>query len=560
LLDYKVFMNHYYHLRNLLTAYHFKGLLQLLGYCLVGIIAISSSSWANDVPDKAINAEQAFMQGQQYIEQADLELAALSLTRIPPNSPYAKLLAGNIAAKNAEFDRTFILLLPLQSNLDLNQTAIASLHASLSDAYEKQGDIASAIEQLVRRHPYLVDAQSISHNQQRVWKLLSTQTPADLIAMRGESADTTIQGWIDLSLATKNHDIATSLSTWSNSYPDHIASAFAKTLATTAPQPSTASAVINGNIALILPPVHEGISERVAAFKLGLQAALSKRNMPNEIKSYTRANDLEDINTQYSLAKSEGADYAIAPNFGIALPGQNPVSIVSLNDNISRQQADLSLQDEAHRIAEFATRNAMQNILILTTANEPASQMLQSFVKAWQTERGFSLKIISLIPSAVGVKDSFDLNQLMDLKANIALQAQDMLLLAMSGPEVKNVRPYLDISMPTMTFSDINMLDSDANANIGLNAIYFVDIPFLLAPNNSQFTDYREPSAALKNNELKRYFALGVDYLQILTTGLMGNDLVIEGLTGKLSLDHSGQIQRQLSVAKFTDQGVVLEK
>ena len=553
-------MNHYYHLRNLLTAYHFKGLLQLLGYCLVGIIAISSSSWANDVPDKAINAEQAFMQGQQYIEQADLELAALSLTRISPNSPYAKLLAGNIAAKNAEFDRTFILLLPLQSNLDLNQTAIASLHASLSDAYEKQGDIASAIEQLVRRHPYLVDAQSISHNQQRVWKLLSTQTPADLIAMRGESADTTIQGWIDLSLATKNHDIATSLSTWSNSYPDHIASAFAKTLATTAPEPSTASAVINGNIALILPPVHEGISERVAAFKLGLQAALSKRNMPNEIKSYTRANDLEDINTQYLLAKSEGADYAIAPNFGIALPGQNPVSIVSLNDNISRQQADLSLQDEAHRIAEFATRNAMQNILILTTANEPASQMLQSFVKAWQTERGFSLKIISLIPSAVGVKDSFDLNQLMDLKANIALQAQDMLLLAMSGPEVKNVRPYLDISMPTMTFSDINMLDSDANANIGLNAIYFVDIPFLLAPNNSQFTDYREPSAALKNNELKRYFALGVDYMQILTTGLMGNDLVIEGLTGKLSLDHSGQIQRQLSVAKFTDQGVVLEK
>ena len=500
------------------------------------------------------------MQGQQYIEQADLELAALSLTRIPPNSPYAKLLAGNIAAKNAEFDRTFILLLPLQSNLDLNQTAIASLHASLSDAYEKQGDIASAIEQLVRRHPYLVDAQSISHNQQRVWKLLSTQTPADLIAMRGESADTTIQGWIDLSLATKNHDIATSLSTWSNSYPDHIASAFAKTLATTAPEPSTASAVINGNIALILPPVHEGISERVAAFKLGLQAALSKRNMPNEIKSYTRENDLEDINTQYSLAKSEGADYAIAPNFGIALTSPNPVSVVALNADISKQHADLSLQDEAHRIAEFATRNAMQNILILTTANEPASQMLQSFVQAWQTERGFSLKIISLIPSAVGVKDSFDLNQLMDLKANIALQAQDMLLLAMSGPEVKNVRPYLDISMPTMTFSDINMLDSDANANIALNAIYFVDIPFLLAPNNSQFSDYREHSATLKNNELKRYFALGVDYLQILTTGPMGNDLIIEGLTGKLSLDHNGQIKRQLSVAKFTDQGVVLEK
>ena len=553
-------MNYCHYLPNLFTTSILKGLLQLLRCSLVGIIAISSNSWANDVPDKTINAEQAFMQGQQYVEQADLGLAALSLTRIPPNSPYAKLLAGNIAAKNAEFDRAFILLLPLQSNLDFNRTAIASLHASLSDAYEKQGDITSAIEQLVRRHPYLLDSQAISDNQQRIWKLLSTQTLADLIAMRGESADTTIQGWIDLSLATKNQDIATSLSSWSNSYPDHAASAFAKTLATTVHEPSTLPTVINGNIALILPPAHEGMSEKIAAFKLGLQAALSKRNMPNEIKSYTRENDLEDINTQYSLAKSEGADYAIAPNFGITLTSPNPFSVVALNTNISRQQADLSLHDEAHRIAEFANRNAMQNILILTTANEPACQMLQSFVQAWQTEQGFSLKIISLIPSAAGVKDSFDLNQLMDLKANIALQAKDMLLLAMSGPEIKNVRPYLDISMPTMAFSNINMLDNDVNANVALNAIYFVDIPFLLAPNNSQFSDYREPSAALKNNELKRYFALGVDYLQLLTTGPMGNDLVIEGLTGTLSLDHSGQIKRKLSIAKITDQGVVLEK
>ncbi len=553
-------MNYCHYLPNLFTTSIFKRLLQLLRCSLVGIIAISSNSWANDVPDKTINAEQAFMQGQQYVEQADLGLAALSLTRIPPNSPYAKLLAGNIAAKNAEFDRAFILLLPLQSNLDFNRTAIASLHASLSDAYEKQGDITSAIEQLVRRHPYLLDSQAISDNQQRIWKLLSTQTLADLIAMRGESADTTIQGWIDLSLATKNQDIATSLSSWSNSYPDHAALAFAKTLATTVHEPSNLPTVINGNIALILPPAHEGMSEKIAAFKLGLQAALSKRNMPNEIKSYTRENDLEDINTQYSLAKSEGADYAIAPNFGITLTSPNPFSVVALNTNISRQQADLSLHDEAHRIAEFANRNAMQNILILTTANEPACQMLQSFVQAWQTEQGFSLKIISLIPSAAGVKDSFDLNQLMDLKANIALQAKDMLLLAMSGPEIKNVRPYLDISMPTMAFSNINMLDNDVNANVALNAIYFVDIPFLLAPNNSKFSDYREPSAALKNNELKRYFALGVDYLQLLTTGPMGNDLVIEGLTGTLSLDHSGQIKRKLSIAKITDQGVVLEK
>ena len=532
----------------------------LLRYCLVGTIAISLSCWANDAPDKTVSAEQAFMQGQQYVEQADLELAALSLTRIPPSSPYAKLLAGNIATKNADFDRAFLLLLPLQSKLDFNQTALASLHASLSDAYEKQGDIASALEQSVRRYPYLDNSQAINHNHQRIWKLLLTQTTADLIAMRGESADTTMQGWIDLSLATKNQDIATSLSNWSHSYPDHLASVFAKTLTTEMPTQSTVPKALIGDIALILPSDSEAMSDKIEAFKLGLQVALNKNNMPNEIKSYTRSNSLEDISTQYSLAKSEGNAYAIAPNFGLALTNQSPVSVVALNANKSWQQADLSLQDEAQRIAEFATSNAMQNILILTTDNEPARQMLQSFVQAWKTERGFSLKIITLKPSADNVKESFDLNQLMDLKAHMNLEAQDMLLLAMSEPEIKNVRPYLDISMPTMTFSNINMLDNNADTNMALNAIYFVDIPFLLTPNSSQFSDYREPSASLKSNELKRYFALGVDYLHILIADPSDNDFIIQGLTGKLSINHGSQINRQLSVAKFTDQGIVLEK
>ena len=553
-------MNRYHNLLSLFMAPSHKGLLQLLRYFLLGIIAISSSSWANNSSDKPLNAEQVFLQGQQYVEQANMGLAALSLTRIPPSSPYAKLLAGNIAAKNAEFDRAFLLLLPLQYKLDFNQTALASLHASLSDAYEKQGDIASALEQLVRRHPYLEDALAISRNQQRIWKLLLTQTTADLITMRGESRDTTMQGWIDLSLATKDQDIASSLSSWSNSYPDHTAIEFAKTLVIAVPESSNSPLAINGNIALILPPAHEAMADKIEAFKLGLRAALSKKNMSNEIKSYSRSNDLDDINTQYAIAKSEGAAYAIAPNFGFAITRSNPVSLIALNGSFSRQQADLSIQDEAQRIAEFATSNAMQNIAILTTANEPDKKMLQSFVQAWQNERGFSLKIITLTLSAEDAKESFDSNQLMDLKANITSLDQDILVLAMSGHEIRMVRPYLDISMPTIAFSDINMIDNDANTNIALNAIYFIDIPFLLAPNNSQFSYYGEPSASLKSNELKRYFALGVDYFQLLSANSVDNDLIIHGLTGKLSLDHNGRIKRQLSVGKVTYEGVALEK
>ena len=227
-------MNHYRHRLKSTLASSFRCILKIVQLTIFAIMFISTSCWSNGSADKPINAEEAFLQGQQYVEQSDLALAALSLTHIPPSSPYAKLLAGNIAVKNAEYDQAFLLLLPLQSMLNFNQTALASLHASLSTAYEKQDDVANALEQLVRRQYYLEDTDAISHNQQHIWQLLSAQTTLTLVAMRGESADTTIQGWIDLSLATRNQDSISSLATWNNSYPDHVATNLAKMLSTQA--------------------------------------------------------------------------------------------------------------------------------------------------------------------------------------------------------------------------------------------------------------------------------------------------------------------------------------
>jgi len=524
---------------------------------MVSIMFISTSSWSNGSADKPISAEQAFLQGQQYIEQSDLAQAAVSLTHILPSSPYAKLLAGNIAVKNAEYDRTFLLLLPLQSMLDFNQTALASLHASLSTAYEKQDDIASAIEQLVRRQYYLEDAEDINHNQQHIWQLLSAQTTLNLVAMRGESADTTIQGWIDLSLASRNQDLISSLATWNNSYPDHVATVLAKTLSTQAHVENDTPANLKGNIALLLPPKNESLTEKTAAFTLGLQAALNKNNMPNEIKIFSQPNEVEEVSTNSALGKYESFTYVIAPNFSELPSDSNANLITTLNNKNSLPHADLSPLDEARRIAEFALDHGMQKIMVVATTNEVSSKMIGHFAQVWETELGYKLKLITL---SNGSKDglSLDINQLMDLRSQAS--AQDMILLAMNANEAHNVRPYLDISMPTMAFSCVNALESDLNANLALNAIYFPDIPFLLMPNNPQFRYYKDGSSNLKSIELKRYFALGADYITLLSALTSGNAVIINGLTGKLILDSKGQIKRQLSIGKFTYQGVILEQ
>src|SRR5687768_3149174 len=76
----------------------------------------------------ATSAEDTFLQGLKHLQQNNITQAQVTLTRLPSQSPYSKLLAGNIAAQQGDTDQAFLLLLPLQSNTQLIKPAVASLH------------------------------------------------------------------------------------------------------------------------------------------------------------------------------------------------------------------------------------------------------------------------------------------------------------------------------------------------------------------------------------------------------------------------------------------------
>lgn len=553
----------------------------------LGLIFVSSVAWGKSTEsnNNKISAEAAFLQGQQQLERAEIAQASLSLTRITPSSPYAKLLAGNIATYNADYDRAFLLLVPLQSNQTFIKVAVASLHASLSTAYEKQGDIVNALDQLIRRQTYINNAQAISDNQQHIWQLLSAQSLEDLINMRGESADTSTQGWVDLSLASKNQDIASSLSAWLNSYADHAANEFARILIAQTHPPMTQQQTASptnllslGTIALIAPAATGELAEEIAAFQLGLEVALSQQNLANEVKIYLSASTPQSFAEQYNQAKNDAVSYIIAPQLASALDqdstahahGLASISILDSSANVRRSlhQVDLTLDDEARQIAAFASSNSMQHILLIATDNAAARQMIKSFASVWPNGSGSTLQIITLDSAVTGseanpdnANNTTDVKNIMDLRARVNTHPHDMLLLAMSAADAVMIRPYLDISTPTAAFSSVHLREDDKRNHAALNAVRFVDMPFLLTTNNVQFDHYRSLSAGLTSNELLRCFALGVDYLQLLLAGTQatGNELIINGLSGRLSINSSGQVQRQLLMAKFTYDAIVLE-
>lgn len=514
--------------------------------------------------DTKTSPEDAFLQGQNYLEQGNVPLAELSLTRIPSSSPYAKLLAGNIAAQNGDIDRSFLLLLPLQSNTSLTAPAAASLHASLNNAYEKQGDSYNALDQLIRRENYLADPQAIESNHGKIWKLLSALNDQDLINMRGESTDTVTQGWIDLSLISKNNDASSELLTWNNSYPDHPALDFAKKFTASAINANTDKAALplNGSIALILPFDNIAYADKVNAFKLGLQAALTKNAIPNTLKTYASLGDQESFGDLYAFAKDEGASYVIGPLLPTELLKSNrfkpELHIITLQDSAlpaddSFQHAGLSLKDEAETIAAFANEHGMQSVTILAADNDDAKHMIERFQAAWLDSLKDEVKIITL-PKDLKNADA----SLLDLKTAIASQRADMLLLAMSAEQAKIVRPYLDISIPTLAFSSINNVAIEDSTIF--NAIRFVDIPFLL-DNGNQFSYYREQAAGLPTKDMQRWFALGVDTLQLLlaSSRTPDSEITINGLTGKIMISKDRQIQRKLPLGRFTYSGIVLE-
>lgn len=511
-----------------------------------------------------------FIESNTCLKHAEISCARLALAKISSTSPYAKLLQGSIALTEQQVDKSLLLLLPLQTEKDLIAEAKVSLHQYLAKAFESLDDPLQVLQHLMQAesamaNPMLPDQQnSIAINHDKIWSLLSKLDQAQLIGMRGEITDSDSQGWIDLSLAARNQDPQSSLASWRASYADHPAQAFAKKLPAGKNSQAQTGLPPEVNITLLFASTDEANSDKGKAFQQGLQASLAKRGLHNAIKIHTPESDPQDLNEQPALAKNEASTYFVAPDFNAdKIPNTDETDRPSNQDDAHPiLHVGMPLNDEAERIAGFAISHGMQHIAIVTTESEISKRMVANFRAAWTTELGITddsdtLNIVTL----AGDASSFG-TSLLDLKVRIAAKPHDMLLLVMPAPDARAVRPYLDISTPTMAFSNVHAFADDAIADTALNAVRFPEVPFLLITEHDTFADYRTDDTNLTSNELLRWFALGVDTLELIIAARQpaSNGATINGLTGTLTIDKSGKVKRQLSIARFTHNGIVPER
>jgi outer membrane PBP1 activator LpoA protein len=560
---------------------------RLLAFLLLQCIFVTTllAAEAGDAKNQALKRtpEATFLEGQTCLQANDLACAQLSQNRIPPQSAYAKLLAGNIASAQGDFDQAFRLLLPLQANPSLTKPALASLHASLGLAYENQPDILRALEQYAKAADYVVEGKAIETNDQRIWQLLNRSSRGELIEIRGESYDTTIQGWIDLALAGQSlAEDPAAITNWRKAYPDHVARAFAKrqfgaelagNATTSARQPasmepkSVAAKQLKGPVALLLPFGVESFYPASDAIERGFVAAQSLHEDSNEVRLYPTNGDKEDIASIHAKAVSEGAVYVLGPltrdestTLATNSTGRvdNPVLTLALNQPESPATQPgfysfgLSIESEVAQIVRLARNAGMQTVSIVSSGNPVAERTAKAFHDAWQNDGGEILM-------QTGPNDTKTLGE---VREEIKARPADFIFLCANPEEARAIRPFLDAGTPTFGISHLySGLAFDAADHV-MNAVRFVDLPWIIDPDNAAFKGYRAAAAELPPGEMQRWFALGADAYALLLqlSASPTQAATINGLTGKLRVSPKGEVSRESAIGRFSPNGVVLEK
>jgi outer membrane PBP1 activator LpoA protein len=325
---------------------------------------------------------------------------------------------------------------------------------------------------------------------------------------------------------------------------------------------TSAASTLNGPIALILPLGVEAFYPVADAIERGFETAEALDGNKTEVKIYATSGNAGEITGVYQQALAEGAQYVVGPvteaevsSLAANAPG---VTTLALNRPDHVQTPDnklfafgLSISDEARQLASIAHKQGMQTANIIATSSGLSKLMADAFRNAWEAEGGQVVQQIDVVEGT-----SLD-----GLKSTMATYPADFILLAANGEEARKIRPNLDIATPTFGFSHIYDGLAYDPANAALSAVQFVDLPWVLKPDSPAFAGYREAAAELPRGEMQRWFALGADAYRILQV-LARQPLqatVINGLTGKIHISSTGEITRELALARFSPAGILVD-
>lgn len=452
-----------------------------------------------------------------------------------------------------------------------------------------QGDLVGSLRARINLARWLKTLKEVEENNRAILQALELIPPDVLKGIKARPRSD-LAGWIELAQLFKAHpyrsqalDLA--LEQWRQTYPYHPADQgrfLERLIARRLPQPPSYS--VPQTLALLLP--HSGPFQ--AAADVIRHAIESVRRLPSEtyhpqLTEYDST--AADPVLQYQRAGGQGAELIIGPLQKPELERlarlerfHPPLLALNAIDGLTRPglyQLALPPEEGVAQVADSAFAHGHLRALVMVPATQAGDRIANFFLSYWERLGGRVLEIQRYPPNgdvSSAIRRLLNLDEserrferlrqfVWEAKFTARVRRDaDFLFLHASPEQGRLIKPQLIFYraeyLPVYATWDIYTGHPDPSQDRDLEGIRFCDLPWLLkgehetAPTVADFEMQwgPHPGAYL------RLAALGMDAYRI-PARLLGIGGRYAGVSGLLTLDGAGRIQRQLTCAEFR-QGV----
>lgn len=304
-------------------------------------------------------------------------------------------------------------------------------------------------------------------------------------------------------------------------------------------------------LALLLPLASADFARPAEAVRLGFMAAHKHSREKLPVGVFATDASGESLLSGYEQAIKRGARLVIGPltRSGVStLAASKLVSVPTIGLNLPDDKTalparfytfGLSLEAEAQLVAQVAFAEHFKSAILVSAKSPLAQRSRDAFADTWKRLGG-------------SVKSTYEFGpqtDLLALKERLSTAAVDMIFLSADTEQARAVRPFLNNVIEVFATSQVNSERKDAIANVDLNGIRFVEMPWLVQPDHPAVMVYARPEGLAA--DLERFYALGIDAFRVAAAMLEGpRGLSLDGVTGRLTLN-GNQVAREPMQAIF---------
>ena len=320
------------------------------------------------------------------------------------------------------------------------------------------------------------------------------------------------------------------------------------------------------HIALLLPLASKTFGKVADALKLGFVAgAEADGKNASSYRIYPAEDESGALAAQYRIAVAEGASAIVG---GVTRDGANTIAresrflpTLALNAPVISSDNDLpdrlfyislNLDLEAKLVARMAFNEGLRNF-VTVVANNPLAKRIQDSFEQELARLGGG--VAARISFGNDPNDAARVVTAME-RINERVGAKvDAVFLAADPAAARFIRPYLPTGMAVFTTSHTVDPRAEAIANLDLENVRFLEMPWFVEPDHPAVMSYAKPAPAVQT-EYERLYALGIDAWRLgqLIVKLENARRLppLDGVTGRITQE-GHQLVRALSSVEVRD-------